>query len=1118
MKQVRALGLAFAIACASPPDAATPEASEARDPASRLEPEVLVAGDVRATFEPTRTRLLAGAHSLSLDVRAIGRGDVRRPLEPAPAAELGDEVQRVLEPAVVEWWRALPSGLEHGVNLTRREPGTGPLAIEIAVEGATPRSVSSTGAELVTGGRAVARYTELAVVDAEGESVPARMEIEDARIVLWVDDRDARYPLVVDPLFATTEATLVAPAPATGDYLGYSVSLTADATRAIVGAPYDDTTAGTDAGSAHVYVRGASGWTREATLTAFDGAAGDLFGFAVAISGDGAWAVVGVLRDDTAAGVDTGSARVFARSGTTWTEATTLPASGAAASDQMGYAVAISADGTRAIVGAALDDTPGGANAGSVRVYSRSTTTWTQEAQLFAPGGAANDFFGAAVSLTDDATRALVSAYWDDNAGGTDAGSAYVFRRSGTTWSLEATLLAVPAAASGYFGGSVAIARDGTRAIVGATGSETAHVFVRSTTSWTHEVTLSAGAWNYGTAVGLDATATHAIVGADLDFSDAGIDAGSARVYSRAGTTWTEEVELISSTVPGGGAGDHFGAAAALSADGTRALVGAPYRGTRRGAAFVFVLRPPNDGASCTSASECTSGICVDGVCCTSACGGGAVDCEACSVAAGGSIDGLCTPLTAAAASTVVCRASAGICDREETCVEGSRLCPPNSFLSAATECRASAGACDPRETCTGSSATCPADARLAFGTTCRAAAGVCDEAEYCDGVGVDCPPDVLLTSFTVCRPSTGACDPEERCDGADPSCPTDARVPAGTTCRAAAGPCDAPEACTATSGECPPDLLALAGTPCRAAAGDCDLEEACTGASAACPADAFVGAGTPCRSAAGPCDVVEACTGSAASCPPDGFVAAGTECRGAVGPCDAPEACEGTGPSCPSDALRAAGETCRAAAGPCDVAETCSGAESACPSDALAAAGTECRAAAGACDVAEACTGGDAACPPDASAAEGTSCADGDACNGEERCEAGSCVAGAAPDCDDGDDCTADACDTSSGCSHTPIDGCCADASDCDDDDPCTVDLCEASACAHAPEPTCADGGWIDAGPGDAGTSDGGAPDGGAIEVSAGCGCAVPARTSHAPIVLLTILLVTLLRRSRRR
>jgi hypothetical protein len=272
----------------------------------------------------------------------------------------------------------------------------------------------------------------------------------------------------------------------------------------------------------------------------------------------------------------------------------------------------------------------------------------------------------------------------------------------------------------------------------------------------------------------------------------------------------------------------------------------------------------PN-GQSCKTVADCASGFCVDGVCCASACGrGDPTDCEACSVAAGGTVDGTCTPLP----TTKVCRPSAGACDIAETCTGSSVACPADALAPAATVCRPSAGACDIAETCNGTSATCPADTFVPAATVCRPSTGVCDVAETCTGSSAACPVDAFVPPTTVCRPSTGVCDVAETCTGSSAVCPLDAFARPGTVCRPSAGACDVAETCSGSSVTCPADAFLPANTVCRPSAGNCDVAEACTGTSAACPADGFVPSGTVCQSAANVCQSPGVCSGSVATCP----------------------------------------------------------------------------------------------------------------------------------------------------------------------------------------------------------------------------------------------------------
>ena len=150
------------------------------------------------------------------------------------------------------------------------------------------------------------------------------------------------------------------------------------------------------------------------------------------------------------------------------------------------------------LLGANLEDT-GGSNAGAAYVFTRSGSTWTQQQILVSSDLQASDQFGASVSINSDATYAIVSAKAEDGGAGNpiaDAGAAYIFTRSGSTWTEQAILRASDAQASDSFGIIVSINSDATYAIVGASGEDggagdpnsqagAAYIFERSGSTWT---------------------------------------------------------------------------------------------------------------------------------------------------------------------------------------------------------------------------------------------------------------------------------------------------------------------------------------------------------------------------------------------------------------------------------------------------------------------------------------------------------------------------------------------------------------------------------------------------------------------------------------------------------
>ena len=253
------------------------------------------------------------------------------------------------------------------------------------------------------------------------------------------------------------------------DFFGVSVAVSDD--TAIVGA-YFEAAGGTDAGAAYVFGRdqgGAGNWGEVKKLTASDARDFDFFGNSVAVSGH--TAVVGANGED-AGGSAAGAAYVFQRGvggADNWGEVEKITASNAGANDFFGQSVAVSGD--TAIVGAFVEDT-GGSNAGAAYVFQRDqggADIWGEVKKLTASDAQANDNFGWSVAVSGD--TAVVGALHED-AGGSDAGAAYVFQGGAGNWGELKKLTASDAQAFDNFGRSVGVSGD--TAVVGAVEFETA--------------------------------------------------------------------------------------------------------------------------------------------------------------------------------------------------------------------------------------------------------------------------------------------------------------------------------------------------------------------------------------------------------------------------------------------------------------------------------------------------------------------------------------------------------------------------------------------------------------------------------------------------------------------
>jgi len=309
-------------------------------------------------------------------------------------------------------------------------------------------------------------------------------------------------------------------------------------------------------------------------------------------------------------------------------------ASNTEADDQFGSALALSADGTTLAVGAPYEDSAAAGtgtggnqadnsafNAGAVYVFTRVGSAWSQQAYIKASNSGTNDYFGIAVALSADGNTLAVGAYGEasgatglngaqlDNSVGI-AGAVYVYTRitipGQLFWDLEAYVKASNTGAGDYFGFALALSADGNTLAVGAPGEASAatgingdqtdnsanaagavYVYTRSASAWSQQAYVKAtntgASDSFGLTLALSADGHTLAVGSLYEDSAAGgvngdqadnsaTNAGAVYVFIRSGTNWSQQAYVKASNT---GAGDNFGFALALSADGNTLAVGA---------------------------------------------------------------------------------------------------------------------------------------------------------------------------------------------------------------------------------------------------------------------------------------------------------------------------------------------------------------------------------------------------------------------------------------------------------------------------------------------------------------------------------------------------------------
>ncbi len=397
-------------------------------------------------------------------------------------------------------------------------------------------------------GKTVFWIGAFSVVDASGTEYPAVFSLQERGLMVELSDIGGSVlPLKVTMRVWTSGPKLTAADVEALDMFGYAVAASGDVI--VVGALWEDTY-GSEAGAAYVFHRmkgGVNNWGEVTKLTASDAESLDEFGNSVSVSGD--VIVVGARYEDSG-GNNAGAAYVFQRmegGDDLWGQVVKLTAFDAEPGDDFGWSVAVSGDVI--VVGAPSEDA-GGSGAGAAYVFQRTEgggDDWGQTAKLIALDAENFDGFGWSVAASGDVIT--VGSVGEDS-GGSSAGAAYVFQRTeggGDNWGEVAKLIAFDSEMDDFFGSSIAVSGDVI--VVGAKGEDTG-----------------------------------------------GSSAGAAYVFHRmegGSDQWGQIAKLVASDAEGG---ENFGESVAVSGD--TILVGARTEntaGSNAGAAYLFHRREGGD-------------------------------------------------------------------------------------------------------------------------------------------------------------------------------------------------------------------------------------------------------------------------------------------------------------------------------------------------------------------------------------------------------------------------------------------------------------------------------------------------------------------------------------------
>lgn len=268
-------------------------------------------------------------------------------------------------------------------------------------------------------------------------------------------------------------ATLVADDAAAEDWFGRAVTLSGGGSIALVGAPMKRTAGGDEAGVGYAFAEDGGEWRQTARITASDGDAIDHFAENVDLADDGGTALIGAPGDDSESLGAIGSKGSVYAFDDEWRQQAKISFTEPEDSPNLGSAVSISADGSVALVGAEYDEGPDGGYLGSAFVFEQGATGWERTAKLSLDGLEHGDRFGDAVALSGDGTAALVGASYHDTTRGQNAGSITFFEETEDGWERTDTRSPAPIEAGDRFGGAVSLSHDGTAAVVGIGGEDT---------------------------------------------------------------------------------------------------------------------------------------------------------------------------------------------------------------------------------------------------------------------------------------------------------------------------------------------------------------------------------------------------------------------------------------------------------------------------------------------------------------------------------------------------------------------------------------------------------------------------------------------------------------------
>ncbi len=286
--------------------------------------------------------------------------------------------------------------------------------------------------------------------------------------------------------------TINSPTGANDDNFGASVSISGNGLTIVAGATKANKSGfDADSGGAYVYYYNGSAYALQASLYGADTTSNDFFGNSVSLSHDGSYLAVGAIGEYTSTNPH-GTVYVYVRSANSWSQQQKITAATASSGDLFGHSLAMSADGYTLAIGSSSADDTATSNKSSVSIFKRTGSVWALEGSLLKSGSGTSEYFGHSLSMSFDGDTLLAGVWEGDTGNSTESGAAYVFRRASGTWSQAQRLVASDSNLASYFGYSVALAsRLGSMAVGAPYNSDSASYSSNSGSIYDYSISLT---------------------------------------------------------------------------------------------------------------------------------------------------------------------------------------------------------------------------------------------------------------------------------------------------------------------------------------------------------------------------------------------------------------------------------------------------------------------------------------------------------------------------------------------------------------------------------------------------------------------------------------------------